>query len=423
MKWLKTFATHSDYESYISGSSVAYPNVSVCEDEYEVYMTDIGEIVDPDAPVDYSKKPLTFEITSDGNIIWKALNTAYTPTIEYNKNGGEWTEIAASTGGTEIPVNTGDIVQFRGDNPTYYYWDDVAGIESSAFFNSTCQFNVYGNIMSLINSTGFSTAITLQSVGTFSVLFGDCTGLTNASNLVLPATTLSEGCYANMFEGCTSLTSAPELPATTLTDWCYTSMFYNCSSLTSAPELPATTLTDSCYSYMFNGCTSLTTAPSSIGNSATTLVERCCENMFGGCTSLTTAPELPATTLANYCYNMMFMDCTSLTSVPSDYLPATILAQGCYRDMFHGCSSLTSAPELPATILATDCYNMMFYSCTHLNYIKCLATDISAENCTINWLGGVASSGTFVKNASMTSWPTGVNNNGIPNGWTVEDAS
>ena len=90
--------------------------------------------------------------------------------------------------------------------------------------------------------------------------------------------------------------------------------------------------------------------------------------------------------------------------------------------MFYGCTSLTTAPELPATTLAEYCYNYMFIDCTNLNYIKCLATDISASNCTNNWVYGVqTTSGTFIKNSSMSSWTTGVN--GIPSNWTVQDAS
>ena len=59
----------------------------------------------------------------------------------------------------------------------------------------------------------------------------------------------------------------------------------------------------------------------------------------------------------------------------------------------------------------------MFYGCTKLKYIKCLATDISATNCTYNWVNGVASTGTFVKAAVIESWTTG--DSGIPTGWTV----
>ena len=152
---------------------------------------------------------------------------------------------------------------------------------------------------------------------------------------------------------------------------------------------------------------------------ATTLTNGCYINMFAGCTSLTSAPALPATTLAEDCYYNMFAGCTSLTTAPS-VLPATTLASNCYSSMFYHCTSLTTAPELPATTLAKGCYASMFFGCTSLNYIKCLATDISASNYTNAWVNGVASSGTFVKNPNMSSWTTGYN--GIPTGWTVQDA-
>ena len=126
---------------------------------------------------------------------------------------------------------------------------------------------------------------------------------------------------------------------------------------------------------------------------------------------------LPSTALTSECYRDMFRECDGLITAPS--LPATTLANGCYRDMFNGCINLTTAPELPATTLVTNCYQSMFASCSSLNYIKMLATDISASSCLYNWVQGVANSGTFVKNASMTTLPTG--NNGIPSGWTVQD--
>ena len=139
--------------------------------------------------------------------------------------------------------------------------------------------------------------------------------------------------------------------------------------------------------------------------------------MFQGCSSLTTAPELPATTLATMCYFSMFYNCTGLTTAPE--LPAITLSSECYRFMFYGCSSLTTAPELPATTLTTYCYNYMFGNCSNLNYIKMLATDISASDCLYYWVSNVSSTGTFVKNANMTSLPTGVS--GIPEGWTVKN--
>ena len=152
---------------------------------------------------------------------------------------------------------------------------------------------------------------------------------------------------------------------------------------------------------------------------ATTLAEGCYYGMFIDCVLLTTPPSiLPATTLAETCYTYMFARCTSLTTAPS--LPATELAERCYYGMFIECSSLTVAPDLPAHTLAARCYTAMFSFCTSLNYIKCLATDISAYICTDFFTNNVAATGTFVKNASMNDWTTGVN--GIPTNWTVQNA-
>lgn len=122
---------------------------------------------------------------------------------------------------------------------------------------------------------------------------------------------------------------------------------------------------------------------------------------------------LPST----YTFSYLFMK-LNVVSAKNLILPATTLTEGCYYSMFIDSTSLTTSPELPATTLANDCYNRMFRG-TSVNYIKCLATDISASNCTEKWVSGVASTGTFVKAASMNDWTSGVN--GIPTNWTIEN--
>jgi hypothetical protein len=93
--------------------------------------------------------------------------------------------------------------------------------------------------------------------------------------------------------------------------------------------------------------------------------------------------------------------------------------------MFYGCTNLTTAPVLPATTLASNCYTNMFNGCTSLNYIKAMFTTTpsgsSPNYYTSNWVDGVASSGTFVKNSAATWTTTGTS--GIPTGWTVQTAS
>ena len=258
------------------------------------------------------------------------------------------------TTGQTVNVVTGDKVLWKASGLTISSSDGIGTIKPSA------SFRVYGNVMSLEYGDNFSGQTTMRDYNFLGLFYADST-LMVASNLVLPATTLSTGCYRSMFSGCSGLTTTPELPATTLADSCYWNMFGNCRSLTTAPSLSATTLADSCYN-----------------------------SMFYFCTSLTVAPTLPATTLTMYCYG----------------------------GMFYGCRSLTTAPELPAATLTDYCYYRMFAACTSLNYIKCLATDISANNCTTAWVQGVASSGTFHKAPIMCDWTTG--NNGIPSNWTVD---
>ena len=99
-------------------------------------------------------------------------------------------------------------------------------------------------------------------------------------------------------------------------------------------------------------------------------------------------------------------------------LPATTLTKYCYRYMFMH-SMFDKAPILPATTLKDYCYANMFSGCTHLNYIKCLANDISATNCTSDWLYDVSATGTFIKDVN-TTWPS--SDDGIPSNWTIQNA-
>ena len=240
-------------------------------------------------------------------------------------------------------------------------WKGTCTPDSSSIgiFSSTGTFDAYGNIMSIVYEDNFRNSTVINNAH-FGFLFGG-TKVVNAENLVLPSTTLASNCYYFMF--------------------------YDCKSLITAPALPATTLANNCY-----------------------------YNMFAGCTSLTTAPALPATELAEKCYWGMFQSCTSLVNAP--VLPATTLESECYNIMFKGCTSLTTAPALPATTLATYCYERMFNGCTSLNYIKAMFTTTPSTTYTKNWVSGVASTGTFVKNSEATWNVSGVN--GIPSGWTVE---
>ena len=352
--------------------------------------------------------PLTLEAKTDGTI------HIVEPTVgmKYKKNTDD-KEIISTTDDIDINVSAGDKVQFFGNGTSITSYSDDS--HDTRISNGTAECYIYGNIMSLVNESGFASA-TSVSANAFACLFNPNYLLYNhpTKRLVLPATTLADNCYSGMFFGCMSLTVAPALPATTLANNCYRSMFYDCRGLTVAPALPATTLAENCYYCMFQDCSSLTVAPAL---SATTLADYCYSSMFRRCGGLTVVPVLSATALAEGCCQNMFKGCTSLTTVPAT-LPATTLAIFCYQEMFSGCTSLTNAPALPAPTLASHCYVQMFAECSSLSTVTCLATSISGTDI-YRWLYGVAANGTFTKAAGVTSWQTVVD--GIPSGWTVKD--
>lgn len=302
------------------------------------------------AQADLQAVPLTIEAITPGIISISKPKEG----MQYSLNGG-----AKTAATTSIDVAAGDKVQFYGNGTSITIYQGTIITGSGNGF--TCK--VYGNIMSLVDETGFATATTLSGNYTFYRLFYGNTTLTDASGLLLPATELARDCYDQMFMGCTALTTAPALPATTLVEKCYYRMFYNC-------------------------------------------------------TALTAAPELPATKLAAECYNQMFMNCTALTAAP--VLPAETLVESCYFKMFSSCTSLTTAPVLPATTLVDYCYYGMFDGCSKLATVTCLAeSNINMLSSTTNWLsnaGGQAQGTKIFYTVSSADWPTG--NNGIPNGWT-----
>ena len=100
-------------------------------------------------------------------------------------------------------------------------------------------------------------------------------------------------------------------------------------------------------------------------------------------------------------------------------LPATTLTEGCYQDMFNGCKGIEKAPVLPAPKLEKGCYQEMFAGCSKLNYVKCLATDISAEGCTKNWLTNAGTEATGEKVLETLVPMTSGSDDGVPSGWTA----
>ena len=208
-------------------------------------------------------------------------------------NGTTWVDTAVESNNQTITTPTiaqGDKVLWKGEGSKF------------SSFSSTGNFNVMGNIMSLLYGDNFENQTSFPNANhqPFQQLFYNVTTLVSAENLVLPATTLCRICYQHMFRGCTSLTTPPStLPAQTLVDSCYGGMFMGCSSLTTAPTIEATTVAQSCCVQMFQDCTSLTTGPTL--KAAELNGGGCYQRFFSGCTNLNSITMLATNITANNC--------------------------------------------------------------------------------------------------------------------------
>lgn len=224
--------------------------------------------------------PLTLEFIEDGKFsVYYESYGDVDYDVYYSLNGGKKT---LAEDDKEYAVSKGDKVSF------YRTFDSSLPGNAKITIKCTKDCYVYGNAMSLVDSTNYATTTEVPAHA-LQHLFSSNEYIKNHDtlDLVLPATTIADQCYDSMFQGCTQLTKAPELPAIKMAAACYASMFENCTSLAKAPELPAKELDSNCYS-----------------------------GMFSGCTALTESPVLPAETLDKlYCYYSMFYGCTNLKSV------------------------------------------------------------------------------------------------------------
>lgn len=177
MKYIKKFASKAEFDAYKASSDYCEPHVSkvageMCINSYN------------DKVWRWARMPLTFEIldavpngsnidTTSGNSYYTALGTPdgeggfVLPGIDlwYSLNGGPWTQYGAEyiaahpSGGywyQGIPVKTGDIIQFKGDNPTVDYPVFSYGQEFHFGTRGVSTLKIYGNVASIIDSTNYA---------------------------------------------------------------------------------------------------------------------------------------------------------------------------------------------------------------------------------------------------------------------------
>ena len=400
MKYFRIFRNRDEYEEYVNSSDFVTPNVSY------IMVGNVTSIVPEQRK--YEEDYFTIASLEDDNTISinRSTGGGEVPSRTFSvsiDDGESWTDVTVPFEEGEYSLGTIN----SGEKMLIKQSDGAFSRDSGSYcnFSATKNFNVEGNIMSLLYGDNFSGQTNLSSFAfVFGGLFSGCTTLISAQNLRLPATTLCNDCYNSMFQGCSALTTVmSSLPAITLTEGCYRSMFDKCSSLTNGPVIHASNVPQNALRSMFCDCASLTTAPAISANtisysgctymfcncsslisasdlSVTTIYKHGCAHMFDYCTSLVVAPKIPVTNIDMYGCAYMFRGCTSLTT-PPPILPATTMASSCYEHMFEECTSLTATPELPATSLGGSCYYQMFSGCTALTATTTLPATTMTSAC------------------------------------------
>ncbi len=165
-------------------------------------------------------RPLTIKAKENGTTV--TFRNKSRSTVTWVTGDGRTGNIIRNATGS-ISLDAGQRVWFLGNGSNLNYSDGDVDGSSLISMNKDCE--VYGNIMSLLNSS-FATLTTLPDNNTFSYLFKGQTHLKNNADegLILPATELTSRCYRGMFQGCTGLSqvvvNATDISASNgLTDW------------------------------------------------------------------------------------------------------------------------------------------------------------------------------------------------------------
>lgn len=249
-----------------------------------------GELIERDS---FDCNPHYFTIRSlanDNTFTIKNNGTNSDKKFSYSTDDGyNWTDFTLANNATQTiaTINSGDTILMKGDNETLGRdWN------AGCYFRGSKNYEVEGNLVSLLYSDGVSYEITGGTFH-FAQLFSGDTNLISAENLIIRSSKLFASSFNGTFRGCTNLQKAPDLSIpTVLGSESYSSMFQNCYSLSQPPAvLSATTAQLTTYRRMFfmeNGSTAMTTSPLMICNfgNETQLTSKC--DIFSGNNNLST---------------------------------------------------------------------------------------------------------------------------------------
>jgi len=196
-----------------------------------------------------------FKITSlaANNTITLRNNTRMSSASSFSystDNGTTWSSFSLSSRQTQTiaTLESGDTLMMYGTNKTL-----GSNYNAGHFFRGSADYEISGEISSLVNGNATDTELSGKSPYTFAMLFSGDTHLVSAENLLISSEKLPDSCFNSTFRGCTNLVKAPTtLPSTILGAECYSSMFEACTRLAYPPaELYFAGVNHNSYNRMF----------------------------------------------------------------------------------------------------------------------------------------------------------------------------
>ena len=185
------------------------------------------------------ERPLTFEAAMDGVKVTFKFKSGAKPDykkVEYSLDqGATWTALKRRSQSILLE-KAGDMVMFRGDNPTYNgdarFVTELVNAKARGITRGYETVGAYiyasGNTNSLLVMDGYSDKKELTEPFTFKEMFkGSNININKGHELKLPATNNTVGCYQGMFADNEYLEVAPVLGAKKLVDKCYVGTFEN----------------------------------------------------------------------------------------------------------------------------------------------------------------------------------------------------
>lgn len=288
---------------------------------YSAYLTQAT------AEPDWSRQPFQVTNLRNGNNFLNVMVHASSnehPDLQYGYAGQDgvpqvwydpvWqTNPGTQTGyGTTIAMNEGETLFLRGNNP-----NGLSGDNTDKYVELFCSYNfeVKGNVMSLLSRTGFTTMTSIPNCG-LNRLFYNKSTLVDCSDMSFGAVTTvgSYGLYRMFYND--NITTPPDMSAIERINdsGCY-EMFYSCDNLAEPADLSSLSVFGAqCLRNMYMDCVSLS-YPSQLPSARRIDGRNVMQSTYMRCTSLRVPVDLSkVTAMGNYSLTTTYSGCTNLNT-------------------------------------------------------------------------------------------------------------